>query len=135
MTASRAATILAPLLAILAAAPARAEPRVTCHCTYGGETVDVAVAPTEDPYRVADVPVGRRFLFRAVWVQAPAAEAALTLSVHRATKDGPVPLAEVKFRPPWPVAAPDAPHGFTGLHRVYEPTLGAELAFWCAGTP
>ena len=50
---------------------------------------------------------------------------------HRATADGPVPLHQARYRPPLPTAAPGSLHGFTGLQRVYEPSLGAELQYWC----
>lgn len=130
--------VLLALVGLLAGAPpaepaaAAAPPWVRCTVTYADLPVVVDVRPTTDPYRVEAVPVGTRFAFRAVWVAEPAGQAALDLTVFHTTKDGDVPLTQVKLVPPFPEAAPDARYGFTGLHLVYEPDLGSELRFWCA---
>jgi len=106
-----------------------------CTCTYADEPVIVDVAPSADPYHVVAVPVGRRFAFRAVWLKEAGREV-LELVAYHATKAGDVPLTQVTYRAPFPPVAAEAPFGFTGLHRVYEPDLGSELTFWCAwGAP
>lgn len=122
--------VLALLACLLPLEPAPVAAR--CTLTYADEPVVVDVRPTTDPYRVKAVPVGRRFAFRAVWVAAPAHQAALDLTVFHVTKDGEVPLTQVKLVPPYPEVAPEARFGFTGLYLVYEPDLGSELRFWCA---
>ena len=115
-------------------APARVSrpPVLSCTCTYGGESTVLTVEPTAAPYRVEAVPIGARFLFKAVWVTEPAGEARVDLTVYQARKDGPaVPLHESRYRPPYPVPGAGGKGGFTGLQLVYEPDLSAELLFEC----
>ena len=103
-----------------------------CTCVHTGEVTVVHVTPTVDPYRVEAIPIGTRFLFKAVWTSGPDDEAAISLYTYHPTKDGPLPLTELKFRPPWPTAPTGTRYGFTGLQTVYEPSVAGDLQFWCA---
>lgn len=129
-------TLALAVAALLLAAPGAAAPPRTLACTtvYGGVAETRAVTPTTEPYTVAEIAIGKRFAFKAVWVEAPVAEARLALYAYQATPDGPVLLHEVTYRPPYPTG--EGPNGFTGEHFVYELASGSELRFWCAwGAP
>jgi hypothetical protein len=120
------------------AAPAVAgppAPLLECTFTYGGEATVLDAGPTADPYRVAAVPIGRRFAARVVWSAGPDDQAAIAVYVYHPTADGPLLLAETKYRPPWPVAGAGSRNGFTGLHTVYEPDVAGELQWWCGFRP
>jgi hypothetical protein len=111
---------------------AAAVPALRCTCGSGGEVVTRDFPLARDPYRVEAVPVGRRFSFKAVWTEGSPATAGVNLYAYHQKKTGPVLLAEVKYRPPYPVIPGRALHGFTGAHYVYEPDTGAEMTFHCA---
>jgi len=113
---------------------AGASPALTlrCTCGSGGEVVTRDFPPAVDPYRVEPVPVGRRFSFKAVWLEGSPATAGISLYAFHEKKSGPVLLTEVKYRPPYPRTESRVLHGFTGAHYVYEPDTGAEMTFHCA---
>jgi hypothetical protein len=124
--------LLAALLSALLGPAAAAAPLLECTTTYGGESWTLTAPPTTDPYRVAAVPVGQRFLFRMVWVAEPAREAGVNLYAYYPDADGtPVVIHQSKYANPVPVAAKGAPWGFTGLQFVYEPRSASEFQFWC----
>ncbi len=102
-----------------------------CTCVYTGEVTVVHVTPTRDPYHVEAVPIGTRFLFKAVWTAGPDDQAAINLYTYHPTNDGPLPLTELKFRPPWPAVPAGSRYGFTGQQVVYEPSVAGDLQFWC----
>jgi hypothetical protein len=135
--AMRGAYAIAAFLAAACATPiasARTPPpanEIACTLTSGGETTVVKVRPTAEPYRVEAVKVGSRFLFKAVWTDGPDDEAAVSIMVHHPAKDGPLPLHQLKYTPPWPATPPGARYGFTGRQVVYEPSVAADLQYWC----
>ena len=102
--------------------------RVVCHVGYGGQTEDLAAAPTLDPYRVAAVPVGSHFLFRIVFRREPLDLAGIKLHAYALGDAGAQPIHQASYRYPPAHAGAD---GFTGRQFVYEPGLGAELQYWC----
>lgn len=125
-------TLRLPLAAVAAALlpGALAAPAVTCRAEYGGETQRVTAQPASSPYDVAAVPVGRRFSMRVV-VQGEPAEMA-SVRVYTYSGHAPVPTLIHLAAYPWPVSSdPARRHGFTGLQKVYEPGIGAELQYWC----
>lgn len=104
-----------------------------CTTAYGGEERILEVQPTHGPYRVEPTAIGKRFLFRAVYVSDPAEVERVALSVLT-QDDPPKILQEVTYRPPYPRAQTNARYGFTGLTRVYSDTA-RELTYWCAFVP
>jgi hypothetical protein len=106
-------------------------PRVVCHVTYGGETVDHVSAPVASPYGVAPVAVGSYFLFRTVLQTAPRGLAAFKVYTYADRGDAPVLIHQqsVAWPPAWSRAG--QPGGFTGWQWVYEPTRDGELQYWC----
>lgn len=120
---------LALLASLLLAAPCAQADSVRCHIVYGGEPFTVDAAPTDAPYRVPAQKIGRYFEFKAVYVTAPERAAAINLYVYAIASGEPVPIHQAKHRPPF--LASGGPHGFTGLHFVYEPSKGSELQYWC----
>jgi hypothetical protein len=108
---------------ILLSSLARAD-MVACHITYGGQTRTLEAQPVSDPYRVPTVQVGSYFLFKLVFEQ----RTAIKTYVYADRDSGPMPLHQGIFT--WPVGN-SGPHGFTGLHFVYEPVRDGELEYWC----
>ena len=102
---------------------------VRCHIVYGGEDFTIDATPTTQPYRAESVKIGRYFEFKASYVAAPERAAAINLYVYAIASGEPVPIHQAKHRPPF--LASGGPHGFTGLHFVYEPSKGSELQYWC----
>lgn len=126
-------TIMKPIplaiLALLLSAPAAAE-QLLCHTTYGGETQVHRVAPVSSPYGVKGIHIGSYFLFRPVFQNAPADLASIKLYTYVDRDGGPAMIHQASYAyPPRPEAS--GHHGFTGLHRVYEPVRDSELEFWC----
>jgi hypothetical protein len=97
---------------------------VACHVTYGGETRTLEAQPVSDPYAVPTVQVGSYFLFKLVFEQ----RTAIKTYVFADRDAGPMPLHQAIFT--WPPIN-SGPHGFTGLHFVYEPVRDGELEYWC----
>lgn len=117
------------LLALCLSGPAAAE-NLLCHTTYGGETQVHAIAPVSSPYGVKGIHIGSYFLFRPVFQNAPADLASIKLYTYVDRDGGPAMIHQASYAyPPRPEAS--GRHGFTGLHRVYEPVRDSELEFWC----
>ncbi len=119
-------------LAGLSASAAGAE-QVICHYTYGGETRQLVAQPQTSPYGVKSIEVGSYFHFRVVFQKQPADLASIKVYTYADRDEGLVPLhqATYPYPPPNARAARASRHGFTGLHRVYEPTRDGELEYWC----
>ncbi len=97
---------------------------VACHVTYGGETRTLEAQPVSDPYTVPTVQVGSYFLFKLVFED----RTVIKTTVYADRDSGPTPLHQGIFT--WPPIN-SGPHGFTGLHFVYEPVRDGELEYWC----
>jgi hypothetical protein len=108
-----------------------AAPLATCHVTYGGETVDHAVAAVDDPHGVPTVAVGSYFRIRFVLQTRPAALAAFKAYVYADQDDQPVLVHQLDVAWPPPPKSSVARGGYTGLNRVYEPVRDGELQYWC----
>lgn len=106
---------------------------VRCHIIYGGEDFTVDAAPNADPYRIDVRTIGRYFAFKASVVETPARAAAINLYTYSMVSGEPVPIQQIKYRPPYPQGG--APYGFTGLQSVYEATKGSEFQYWCEPLP
>jgi hypothetical protein len=101
-----------------------------CVVDYGGESHKEVVHPTNDPYRVPSLKLEEAFEFKAVYVAAPPAVAALNFYVYAVTEHGPVMVEQTKYLPPFPRNAPSLNGNFTGAHHVYGPD-GEELVYSC----
>jgi hypothetical protein len=127
--------LLNPMLLACALASAttssHAEPRVVCHVTYGGETVDHVSAPVASPYGVAPVAVGSFFLFRSVLQTQPRGLAAFKVYTYADRDDVPVLIHQQSVAWPPPPSRAGQPGGFTGVQWVYEPARDGELQYWC----
>ncbi len=129
--AKRRAFLVAAVL--LLALPAKAETLV-CHVTYGGETRALEARPVTSPYSVPVQAIGSYFRFRMTFQKDPHDLAAIKLYVFADRDGGPAPIHQATHPYP-PTAGADAPYGFTGLQRVYEPIRDGELEYWCELSP
>lgn len=118
-------TLAAALL--LASLPVAGAGQVVCHYTYGGETKTLAVHPAASPYAEKGVKVGSYFQFRPVFQSEPAA---LKVYTYVDRDESPALIHQATFPYP-PAGIATGPHGFTGLHFVYEPVRDSELQYWC----
>lgn len=116
------------LLSLIFSNALAAAEQVVCHLTYGGQTEDIAAAPTLDPYRVGTALIGSHFLFRIVFRRQPDDLAGIKLYTYSPGDGGGQPIHQASY--PYPPANASV-DGFTGRHLVYEPILGAELEYWC----
>ena len=102
---------------------------VRCHVIYGGENFTIDATPTNDPYRVEDVKIGRYFEFKLVYAQSPVTGESIKAYVYGVSTGVPVPIHQATWRPPFNARA-DA-WGFTGFHSLYEPSKSSEIQYWC----
>lgn len=123
-------TALAGTLCLFVFSVQAASQPVTCHYTYGGETKRIEASPVPSPYTVKSIQVGSYFQFRVVVQDRPADIASVKVYTYADRDDGPVLIHQGTYPYP-PRQSPNAPHGFTGLHAVYEPTRDGELQYWC----
>jgi hypothetical protein len=106
---------------------------VRCHIIYGGENFSVDATPTNDPYRVESVKIGRYFAFKLVYAQLPKTGESIKAYVYGMSTGVPVPIHQATWQPPFD-ARGDA-YGFTGFHSAYEPTKSSEFQYWCRYFP
>src|SRR5690348_9861739 len=118
----------APPAAAAAPVAARAPDQLECTYSYGGETKTVRVGATVEPYRAPSISVGDRFLLKFVYVKEPPDVASVRAYTYLATEAAPLPISEVKYRPPFPE---NGEFGFTGRASVYD-ARGHELTYFCA---
>ena len=102
---------------------------VRCHIIYGGENFTIDATPTNDPYRVGNVKIGRYFEFKLVYAKSPATGESIKAYVYGVSTGVPVPIHQATWRPPFDARA-DA-WGFTGFHSLYEPSKSSEIQYWC----
>ncbi|RZS57971.1 hypothetical protein [Sphaerotilus mobilis] len=126
---------LAAFIVLSGSTAAQAAALATCHVTYGGETVDHAVAAVDDPHAVPTVAVGSYFLIRFVLQTRPVALAAFKAYVYADRSDAPVLIHQLDVAWPPTPSPRGRPGGYTGLHRVYEPVRDGELQYWCERRP
>ena len=118
------------IVALLALASTDADASgVRCHIIYGGENFTIDATPTNDPYRVEDVKIGRYFEFKLVYAQSPVTGESIKAYVYGVSTGVPVPIHQATWRPPFDARA-DA-WGFTGFHSLYEPSKSSEIQYWC----
>ncbi len=102
---------------------------VRCHIIYGGENFTIDATPTNDPYRVGNVKIGRYFEFKLVYVKLPVTGESIKAYVYGVSTGTPVPIHQATWRPPFDTRV-DA-WGFTGFHSLYEPSKSSEFQYWC----
>jgi hypothetical protein len=122
--------LLASSLALTACGRHTGPPPLECVVDYGGQSHSLLVHATSDPYRVSPLELEDAFEFKAVYVAAPPAVAALNFYVYYLTERGPMIAEQTKYRPPFPRNAPSLNGNFTGSHHVYAPD-GEELVYSC----
>ncbi|MFA7317141.1 MAG: hypothetical protein WC029_06195 [Sulfuricella sp.] len=120
---------LATLLLLILIPAAQAE-QVVCHYTYGGESRVLAAHPVKSPYAEKGIKVGSYFQFRLIFQTEPADQAAIKVYTYVERDEGPALIHQATFPYPPPGKAA-SPHGFSGLHFVYEPVRDSELQYWC----
>ena len=106
---------------------------VRCHVIYGGENFTIDATPTNDPYRVGNVKIGRYFEFKVVQAELPSAGRFVRIYTYGISTGDPVLIHQASFRPPFDRRAGD--WGFTGFQYVYEPSKSSELQYWCRMLP
>ena len=118
------------IVALLALASTDADASgVRCHIIYGGENFTIDATPTNDPYRVGNVKIGRYFEFKLVYAKSPVTGESIKAYVYGVSTGVPVPIHQATWRPPFNARA-DA-WGFTGFHSLYEPSKSSEIQYWC----
>ena len=118
------------IVALLALASTDADASgVRCHIIYGGENFTIDATPTNDPYRVGNVKIGRYFEFKLVYAQSPVTGESIKAYVYGVSTGVPVPIHQATWRPPFDARAEG--WGFTGFHSVYEPSKSSEIQYWC----
>lgn len=118
------------IVALLALASTDADASgVRCHIIYGGENFTIDATPTNDPYRVGNVKIGRYFEFKLVYAKSPVTGESIKAYVYGVSTGVPVPIHQATWRPPFDTRA-DSP-GFTGFHSLYEPSKSSEIQYWC----
>jgi hypothetical protein len=109
---------------------------VACHYEYGGEPKLLVARPVASPYTVPAVEVGSHLKFRVVFQKEPRDLASIKVYAYAAEKDGGATLVHQATYPyPLPKTVGRSRYGFTGLHSAFEPSLGAELQYWCELRP
>lgn len=109
---------------------------VACHYDYGGESRLLVAKPVTSPYTVSAIQVGSHMKFRVVFQTEPRDQAAIKLYAYAAEDDGATLIHQATYPYPLPkTAGKPGPYGFTGLLAAYEPSLGAELQYWCELRP
>ena len=113
---------------------------VACHYEYGGEPKVLVARPVASPYTVPTVEVGSHLKFRVVFQKEPRDLASIKVYAYAAEKDGGATLVHQATYPyPLPktvgASGTSGRYGFTGLHSAFEPSLGAELQYWCELRP
>ena len=129
---------LSPLLPALAglglclgASQAQAQ-NVRCHMTYGGATKAFTILPVRSEYDAPAQAEGSYFTFRVVNLVEPIDRAAVKVYVYSNPDSGPRLIHQGTWTAAeTPAAGTRRPHGFTGLHKVYEPLRDGELQYWC----
>lgn len=109
---------------------------VACHYDYGGEPKVLVARPVASPYTVPAIEVGSHLRFRVVFQTEPRDLASIKIYAYAAEKDGATLVHQATYPYPLPqTAGPKGRYGFTGLHSAFEPSLGAELQYWCELRP
>jgi hypothetical protein len=105
---------------------------VRCHMTYGGATKAFTIPPVRNEL---DAPVqaeGSYFIFRVVNLVEPIDLAAVKVYVYANADNGPRLIHQGTWMAAeTPASGTRRPHGFTGIHKVYEPLRDGELQYWC----
>ncbi len=103
-------------------------PDVVCHVSYGGETQQMTIKPSRDPYAVAPVAVGSYFLLRVVYEHPARVLPGIKIYTYADRDSDAMPIHVAHF--PYPPVAGKR-FGFTGEQVVYEPMRDGELHYWC----
>lgn len=108
---------------------ALATPLLRCELTYAGSTHVVQATPVADPYPVASVDIGGRFLFKAVMVGDAERVDYIKLYAYLDARRQPVLLQQATYRPPFPGAG--QPTLLTGEQHLYGGPVERELIYHC----
>ncbi len=106
-----------------------AAPLLRCEVTYAGAMQVVEVRMVTDPYTVAAVEVGGRFLFKPVMVGRAGRVDYIKLYAYLDTNPQPVPIQVTTYRPPFKTGA--APLDLTGEQHLYGGPVERELIYRC----
>ena len=108
---------------------------VACHYEYGGEPKVLVAKPVASPYTVPAIEVGSHLKFRVVFQKQPRDLASIKIYAYAAEDDGATLVHQATYPYPLPKIVGKSRYGFTGLHSAFEPSLGAELQYWCELRP
>lgn len=108
---------------------------VACHYEYGGEPKVLVAKPVASPYTVPAIEVGSHLKFRVVFQKEPRDLASIKIYAYAAEDDGATLVHQATYPYPMPKTVGKSRYGFTGLHSAFEPSLGAELQYWCELRP
>ena len=108
---------------------AAAAPLLRCEVTYAGTTHTVEARPIANPYIVASVGIGGRFLFKPVMVGTPQRIDYIKLYAYLDASRQPVLIHEAKYLPPF--RRSNKPYALTGEQHLYAGTVERELIYSC----
>jgi hypothetical protein len=108
---------------------AQATPQLRCEVTYAGKTHVLTAQPVSDPYSVAAVDIGGRFLFKMVMVGRATKIDHILVYAYLDQEPRPVIVQESKYLPPFRVSA--QPYLLTGEQHVYAGPIERELIYRC----
>ncbi|TSE27869.1 hypothetical protein [Tepidimonas aquatica] len=117
-------------VAMLAIMPVAAQP-VQCHVAWAGAARSFVVAPSAPDDPVQPLLEGASIALEIVNRLPPAPGAGVTVRTLGRWQGQTYLLHEAHYLPGSPTVAP---HGFTGLQVVREPTRGHALSYWCERT-
>jgi hypothetical protein len=104
---------------------------LTCHVTYAGETQEIAICPTPEPYSHEAVNIGHRFLFKAVHVNDENRSPRIGIYVYFGDKQSPRLIQHIQIRPPYPKLQNGDSVDLIGEQHLYAGALERELIYRC----
>jgi hypothetical protein len=121
--------VAAGLACLLVSSPVLATPLLRCNVTYAGTSQWIEATPVTDPYPVASISIGGRFLFKAVMVASTSQLDRIVLYAYLDAGSQPTLIQQAKYLPPF--TASTAPYPLTGEQRLYAGPVERELIYSC----
>jgi hypothetical protein len=116
-------------MALIGSMAAHAAPLLRCQVAYAGTTHTIEARTTPDPYPVASVDIGGRFLFKAVMVGSDRRINYIKLYTYLDASRQPVLIHMARYLPPF--KSSKAPYLLTGEQFLYGGPVERELTYRC----
>ena len=118
-----------PITSLSAAPLAASGPLLRCLVAYAGTTHTIDTTPVSDPYTVASVDIGGRFLFKPVMVGTAHRIDYIKLYAYLDASRQPVLIQVAKYLPPFKTGS--RPYLLTGEQYLYAGPVERELTYQC----